>query len=118
MNSECFLGRDLGAHEDGQMSRGLVQAIENRLTVLADLIDAVVVVENPVEACCGGVMLSPFEQKQRIGDLMLRMSSRVPSLVTICAVESLLPTKRLSTMYCSSSPRSRTKAPHHFSNSR
>ena len=49
-----LLGRDLGAHEDREMSRGFVQAIENRLAVLADLIDTVVVVEDPVERLLGG----------------------------------------------------------------
>jgi len=47
-----------------------------------------------------------------------RTGMRIPSFVTICPVENLLPTNRLSTMYCSSSPRSRTKAPHHFSKPR
>jgi hypothetical protein len=34
-------------------------------------------------ACCGGVMLSPLEQKQTIGERMWRRSTRSPWLVTI-----------------------------------
>ena len=45
-------------------------------------------------------MLSPQEQKQTIGDLMLRRSIRSPSEARIWPVASLLPTNRLSAIHC------------------
>jgi hypothetical protein len=50
--------------------------------------------------------------------LTSRISRRMPSLVTIWPVENLLLINRLSTIHCISSPRSKTKSPHHFSNCR
>src|SRR5678815_2027838 len=62
-------------------------------------------------------MLSPLEQKQTIGEVMLRRSTRSPSRVTISAVASRLPTKSSSTIHCISSALRLTWPPHHFSNS-
>ena len=53
-----------------------------------------------------------------MGDLTLRGSRRFPSEVTISAVASLFPTKRLSTMYCISSPLRVGWTVHHFSKPR
>src|SRR5271157_1700169 len=69
-------------------------------------------------ACCGGVMLSPQEQKQTIGDLMLRRSIRTPSEVRSSPVDSLLPTNRLSAIHCISPEFKSTGLPHQVSNSR
>ena len=63
-------------------------------------------------------MSSPHEQKTMIGERMFRRSMRRPSEVRSWPVLSLLPTNRLSVMYCISSALSRTGLPHHFSNSR
>ena len=63
-------------------------------------------------------MLSPLEQKTMTGERMLRRSSTVPSPVVISAVESLLPTKRSSTIVCISPAFIITWLPHQRSNSR
>ena len=62
-------------------------------------------------------MLSPLEQKQMIGERMLRRSIRSPSLVTISAVARRLPTNSWSTIHWISSALRLTWPPHHFSNS-
>ena len=62
-------------------------------------------------------MLSPLEQKQTIGERMLRRSIRSPLRVTISAVASRLPTNSWSTIHWISSPLRLTWPPHHFSNS-
>jgi hypothetical protein len=62
-------------------------------------------------ACGGGVMLSRYEQKTRIGERMLPRSMRTPSEVTSCAMDSLLPMKRLATMYWNSASFRKTGPP-------
>ena len=63
-------------------------------------------------------MLSPLEQKHRIGERMLRRSIRLPSLVTISPVAKRLPMNSWSTIHWISSALRLTWPPHHFSNSR
>jgi hypothetical protein len=60
-------------------------------------------------------MLSPHEQKQTIGALMLRRSIRTPSDVRISPVASLLPTNRLSAVHCIAPAFNSTGLPHHVS---
>src|SRR3954447_26579062 len=69
-------------------------------------------------ACCGGVMLSPQEQKTTIGDLMFRRSICRPSRVRRSPAVNLFPTNRLSAIHCISPAFIRIGLPHQVSNAR
>ena len=48
-----FLSRDAGGDEDSQMTNGLVNCVNDRLSIGADLIDVVIEIKNPSERLLG-----------------------------------------------------------------
>ena len=113
-----LLLRHRAGDEDAEMADRFMDGVDDGLSVRADIVEAVVEVRIQPRACCGGVILSPFEQKTMIGERISRRSSRVPAVVTISAVASLLPTKSSSTMNWISSALRSTWPPHQSSKPR
>ena len=114
-----YLQGDLAGYENAEMADMVIQGVDDGLFAGADVVHALVQIQkSEPSACWGGVMLSPNEANTRIGERMLRKSTRCPSLVTIWLVDSLLPTNSSSVMVWISSPFNRKNPLHHFSNSR
>ena len=94
-------------------------AVDDRLSVRADIVDAVVKVEDPAERLLRrrDVVALRAEDDDRRADVA-QVHARAPRSVTISAVASLLPTKSSSTMNCISSALRSTWPPHQSSNPR
>jgi len=82
----------------------VVQAVQDRLTSCANVVDIPIQLEIQPSACDGGLMLSPVEVNTMIGEVTLRTSNVTPSCECNWLRVNLSPMKRLSTRYCSSSP--------------
>ena len=118
-NSCVLLLRDAAGDEDAQMPDLVVHAVDDGLAVGADVLDAAVEVEDPVQRLLRrrDVVALRAEADDRRLDVA-QIDAGTPSPVTISAVASLLPTNRLSTIHCISSALRRTWPPHHFSKPR
>ena len=113
-----LLGRDLGAHEDGQVPRGLVQAVENRLALLADLVDAVVVVENPVEGLLRGCDVVGLRAEAENRRLDVAHVEPDPVLCHKFCRRKLVADKEIVDHVLQLFAAEPHEAPHHFSNAR
>jgi PAS domain-containing protein len=74
-----LLPGDAGRDEDAEVADLVMDGVDDGLAPGADVVDALVEVEDPAERLLLGVILSPFEQNTTIGERMERRSIAVPS---------------------------------------
>jgi hypothetical protein len=89
---------DARRDEDAQVPDARVEEIDDALAGGLERFGAGAYRRHPVNAWCGGVMLSPWEAKITSGLRMRLRSATQPSQMRISPFSSLLPMKRFPTM--------------------